>query len=63
MGSANVLDDSGEQYEYVPEMISPISDSPCNPDSIRMRNMEPGTVKTVCAFPELETLDDVQKGY
>lgn len=43
----NSLDDEGGQYEFVPELVSPVSDSPCNPDSIRMTNIEPGTVKTV----------------
>lgn len=53
MSSANVLDDSGEQYEYVPPMVSPISDSPMNPDSVHMCTPSCATVKTVTEYPEV----------
>lgn len=55
----NELDDNPDTYTYVPRMVSPISDDPCNPDSIRCWEAMPeGTVKSVPAFPGRDANSD-----
>lgn len=51
MLSGNSLDDEGAQYEYVPQLISPVSDGWLNPDDYRMCPPMESTIETVMCIP------------